>query len=58
MTTAQEQSARHAAGPDPVVDRAIWERLRRAAYLGLLLPEGLTLLDQLHDLYPDWREEW
>lgn len=47
-----------AAGPDPVIDRAVWERLRRAAYRGLLQPEGVALLDQLHDLYPAWREEW
>ncbi|WP_042388395.1 hypothetical protein [Streptacidiphilus melanogenes] len=47
-----------AAGPDPVVDRAVWERLRRSAYRGHLLPEGFALVDQLHDLYPAWREEW
>jgi hypothetical protein len=46
------------AAPDPDIDRAAWERLRRAAYRGLLLPEGFNLVDQLHDLYPHWREEW
>jgi hypothetical protein len=46
------------AAPDPVVDRAVWERLRRAAYRGLLLPEGLRVVDELHALYPSWRAEW
>ncbi|WP_042364064.1 hypothetical protein [Streptacidiphilus neutrinimicus] len=44
--------------PDHAVDRALWERLRRAAYRGHLLPEGFAVLDELHDRYPEWREEW
>lgn len=57
MTTVQEHPA-SSAGPDPVVDRAIWERLRRAAYKGQLQGEGMQLLDKLHELYPEWRQEW
>lgn len=45
-------------GPDPVIDRAIWQRLRIAASKGHLEPEGFALLDQLHALYPAWRSEW
>ena len=57
MTSTQDSAPAFGA-PDPVVDRAIWEQLRRAAYKGLLQPEGAALLDRLHELYPDWREEW
>lgn len=57
MTATQEGPA-PVTGPDPVVDRAVWERLRRAAYKGQLQPEGAALVDELHDLYPGWREEW
>lgn len=57
MTTTEEGPPQ-ASSPDPVVDRAVWERLRRAAYKGQLQPEGVALLDELHDLYPGWRAEW
>lgn len=46
------------AGPDPVIDRALWERLRRAAYKGQLQYEGDQLVQELHRLYPEWRAEW
>ncbi|WP_160311615.1 hypothetical protein [Streptacidiphilus melanogenes] len=58
MTPAQDERAATPVGPDPVVDRVVWARLRRAAYRGLLQPEGAALVDVLHDLYPAWREEW
>lgn len=45
-------------GADPVVDRAVWERLRRAAHLGHLQPEGDRVLQTLHTLYPEWRGEF
>lgn len=57
MTAISEEPA-PAAGPDPVVDRAVWERLRRAAYKGQLQGEGMQLVDELHDLYPEWRDQW
>ncbi|WP_037599969.1 hypothetical protein [Streptacidiphilus rugosus] len=57
MTTAQEEPV-PAARPDEAVDRSTWERLRRAARLGFLQPEGACLVDELHELYPAWREEW
>jgi hypothetical protein len=53
-----EAPAAPTLAPDPVVDRALWERLRRAAQRGHLQPEGFALLDQLHALYPDWRAQW
>lgn len=39
-------------------DRARWLVLRRAARLGHLEPEGVRLLDEIHDRHPDWREEF
>jgi hypothetical protein len=58
VTPTEQNLAPTVAGPDPVVDRAVWERLPRATYKGLLQPEGTALVDQLHNLYPTWREEW
>jgi hypothetical protein len=55
-STAGAPSGRSAADPD--VDRALWERLRRAASRGLLQPEGFRLVDELHDLHPEWRAQW
>jgi hypothetical protein len=57
-TAAGATPTRHAAAPDPIVDRTIWERLRRAASRGQLQPEGFKLVDLLHDLYPHWRAQW
>ncbi|WP_037606726.1 hypothetical protein [Streptacidiphilus rugosus] len=57
MTTAQEEPA-SADGADRAVDRAVWERLRRAALLGFLQPEGAVLVQELHALYPEWVAEW
>lgn len=56
MTATQEETM--ATGPDRDVDRALWVRLRRAAYKGQLQPEGDQLVQQLHRLYPEWRQEW
>jgi hypothetical protein len=57
--TSEEEPVLEAAdGRDPVIDRMTWERLRRAASWGRLLPEDFQLVDELHGLYPDWREEW
>jgi hypothetical protein len=55
-TSAGAPPTRPAA--DPAIDRALWERLRRAASRGLLQPEGFRLVDLLHDLYPQWRAQW
>ncbi|WP_037604128.1 hypothetical protein [Streptacidiphilus rugosus] len=44
--------------PDPVLDRAIWKRLRAAARLGNLQPEGALIVQELHEQYPEWREQW
>lgn len=41
-----------------VIDRVQWETLRRAAHLGHLQPEGMRLLDQIHERHPEWREEF
>jgi hypothetical protein len=57
VSASQGQDARPTA-PDPVVDRAVWERLRAVARRGHLRPEGFQAIDELHRLYPEWREEW
>jgi hypothetical protein len=57
-----ERTAEPATGaleaPDDAIDRSVWTKLRRAAHRGLLLPEGFKLVDELHDLHPEWRAQW
>jgi hypothetical protein len=57
-TTSAGAAPSRQAAPDPVVDRALWVRLRRAAAVGHLQPEGFALVDELHELHPEWRAEW
>ncbi|WP_157597311.1 hypothetical protein [Streptacidiphilus rugosus] len=57
MTPTQDDAAAPQAA-DPVVDRAVWLRLRDVARRGQLEWEGAALVDELHELYPAWREEW
>jgi hypothetical protein len=55
-----ERTAEQATGPQPDVaaDRKRWTELRTDAYNGQLWPEGFKLVDELHDLHPEWRAQW
>jgi hypothetical protein len=43
--------------PDESLERKRWAELRAAAYNGRLWPEGFKLVDELHDLHPEWRSQ-
>jgi hypothetical protein len=53
-----ERTAEQATVAQPDEDRTRWGKLRAAAYMGRLWPDGFKELDAIHARHPEWRNEW